>query len=44
MIDARSLRFETLSYSWDENNPLSGKHPTIRSLRTEDGPRTTENG
>jgi molybdopterin/thiamine biosynthesis adenylyltransferase len=44
MIDARSLRFETLSYSWDENNPLSGKHPTIRSLRTEDGRRTTEDG
>src|ERR1043166_2501316 len=32
MIDARSLRFETLSYGWDENNPLSGKNPTIRNL------------
>src|ERR1051326_4802295 len=32
MIDARSLRFETLSYGWDENNPLSGKNPTIRKL------------
>lgn len=24
MIDARSLRFETLSYAWDPGNPLSG--------------------
>ena len=42
MIDARSLRFETFSYGWDENNPLSGKNPTIRELTTEDGRRTTE--
>ena len=32
MIDARSMRFETLSYGWIENNPLSGKKPTIRDL------------
>ncbi len=32
MIDARSMRFETLSYGWDENNPLSGKKPSIRDL------------
>ncbi len=25
MIDARAMRFETLSYAWDETNPLSGK-------------------
>jgi adenylyltransferase/sulfurtransferase len=25
MIDARSMRFETVGYGWDENNPLSGK-------------------
>jgi molybdopterin/thiamine biosynthesis adenylyltransferase len=25
MIDARSMRFETIQYGWDENNPLSGK-------------------
>ncbi len=25
MIDARSMRFETLSYAWDPQNPLSGK-------------------
>ncbi len=24
MVDARSLRFETLSYAWDPGNPLSG--------------------
>jgi len=32
MVDARSMRFETLSYGWDENNPLSGKAPTIENL------------
>ena len=32
MIDARSMRFETLSYGWVENNPLSGKRPTLRDL------------
>jgi adenylyltransferase/sulfurtransferase len=32
MFDARAMRFETLSYGWDENNPLSGKQPTIRDL------------
>ena len=32
MIDARSMRFETLSYGWVGNNPLSGKQPTMRDL------------
>ena len=32
MIDARSMRFETLAYQWDPNNPLSGKNPTLRDL------------
>jgi adenylyltransferase/sulfurtransferase len=32
MIDARSMRFETLRYGWDASNPLSGQHPTIRDL------------
>jgi molybdopterin/thiamine biosynthesis adenylyltransferase len=32
MIDARSMRFETLRYGWDAANPLSGKHPTICDL------------
>ncbi|HZP70193.1 MAG TPA: molybdopterin-synthase adenylyltransferase MoeB [Pseudolabrys sp.] len=32
MIDARSMRFETLTYAWDPNNPLNGTRPTIRDL------------
>jgi molybdopterin-synthase adenylyltransferase len=32
MIDARAMRFETLTYAWDPENPLSGTHPTIRDL------------
>jgi len=33
MIDARSMRFETLSYAWDAENPLTGTAPSILSLR-----------
>ena len=25
MVDARSMRFETLNYAWDPDNPLSGE-------------------
>jgi len=32
MVDARSMRFETLSYAWDPNNPLNGIKPTIKDL------------
>ena len=32
MVDARSMRFETLSYAWDPGNPLSGGTPTIKDL------------
>lgn len=32
MIDARTMRFETLAYRWDPGNPLSGKNPTTRDL------------
>ena len=32
MVDARSMRFETLSYAWDPGNPLSGENPTIKNL------------
>jgi molybdopterin-synthase adenylyltransferase len=32
MIDARSMRFETLSYAWDRDNPLTGNKPTIKDL------------
>ena len=24
LFDARAMRFETLAYSWDEDNPLNG--------------------
>jgi adenylyltransferase/sulfurtransferase len=32
LVDARSMRFETLSYAWDPNNPLNGDKPTIKDL------------
>jgi adenylyltransferase/sulfurtransferase len=32
MVDARALRFETLEYAWDRDNPLSGEQPTISDL------------
>ena len=32
MLDARAMRFETLRYAWDPENPLSGEHPTIHDL------------
>jgi adenylyltransferase/sulfurtransferase len=32
MVDARAMRFETLNYAWDPDNPLSGNKPTIRDL------------
>lgn len=32
MIDARSMRFETLSYGWDPENPLTGEGPRITDL------------
>jgi molybdopterin-synthase adenylyltransferase len=32
IFDARSMRFETLRYRWNPENPLSGKSPTIRDL------------
>ena len=32
MVDARSMRFETLNYGWDPANPLSGEKPSIRDL------------
>jgi adenylyltransferase/sulfurtransferase len=32
MVDARSMRFETLRYRWDPSNPLSGERATIRDL------------
>ena len=32
MVDARSMRFETLSYARDPSNPLNGDTPTIKDL------------
>jgi molybdopterin/thiamine biosynthesis adenylyltransferase len=32
MLDARAMRFETLRYAWDPENPLSGERPTIKDL------------
>ena len=32
MVDARAMRFETVTYGWDPENPLNGEHPTIRDL------------
>jgi adenylyltransferase/sulfurtransferase len=32
MIDARNMRFETVDYEWDRNNPLSGETPSIVDL------------
>ena len=32
MVDARAMRFETLNYAWDKDNPLSGENPTIKDL------------
>lgn len=32
MIDARAMRFETLRYARDPDNPLNGDHATIRDL------------
>ena len=32
MIDARAMRFETLDYAWDPDNPLSGRKRTILDL------------
>lgn len=32
MVDARAMRFETVGYAWDKDNPLSGEKPTITDL------------
>ncbi len=32
MIDARAMRFETLSYAWDPDNALTGEKPSITDL------------
>src|SRR5262249_47894590 len=42
MVDAHSMRFETLTYGWDPANPLTGERPTIRNLTTHDARQTAE--
>jgi adenylyltransferase/sulfurtransferase len=32
MFDARAMRFETLRYGWDPDNPLTGEKPSITDL------------
>lgn len=32
VVDALSMRFETLSYAWDPENPITGTAPTIMDL------------
>lgn len=32
MVDARAMRFATLDYAWDPENPLTGDHPSIHDL------------
>jgi len=32
MVDARAMRFETLRYAWDPENPLSGENAAIKDL------------
>lgn len=31
-VDALDMRFETLTYEWDPENPVTGENPTIRDL------------
>jgi len=33
MVDARDMRFETIAYGWNPDNPLTGRAPTITTLR-----------
>jgi len=38
MVDARSMRFDTLRYRWDDTNPLSGSgaHRSVENTQTQD--------
>jgi adenylyltransferase/sulfurtransferase len=37
MIDARAMRFETLRYAWDPDNPLSGRGARSEALLAREG-------
>jgi adenylyltransferase/sulfurtransferase len=32
VVDALAMRFETMTYGWDPDNPVTGANPTIRDL------------
>jgi len=32
MVDARDMRFETIAYGWNPDNPLTGRAPTMTAL------------
>jgi molybdopterin-synthase adenylyltransferase len=36
MIDARAMRFETLRYAWDPDNPLSGRGARSQALQSDE--------
>ena len=38
MIDTHTMRFETIGYAWDRDNPLSGDNPTITDLSIHEKP------
>ena len=38
IYDGRGGRFETVNVAWDPENPLSGRHATIRDLSIHSGP------
>jgi len=38
MVDTHTMRFETIGYAWDRDNPLSGDNPTITDLSIHEKP------
>ena len=42
MIDSRAMRFETLRYRWDPDNPLSGSHASSAAAALRLLPETRE--
>jgi len=41
MLDARSMRFETLQYGWDAANPLSGDQVSVISNQVSEAKRSS---
>jgi molybdopterin/thiamine biosynthesis adenylyltransferase len=44
IYDGRGGRFETVNVAWDPENPLSGRHATIRDLAMHNAPRSAACG